>query len=376
MNKKERIMCVMRLGTPDQVPVSAGISEMVPVRVSGKTYLDVFHYDPVPIWKLRIDAERRFDTDAILHVIPELLPEYQDMEKVIIEESEEKVVWKEIWNTPEGSLEKLIQVTHPHGLAVLEPLVKTPADLKKAALLFFPPENYNFDEYLKAYEYLGNDGSIAPYFNTPADHISDLLGGPQNFIMAHFDDHEALRRYADAYTEFCKSLLEEFIRRKIPMDVIQLGGASLSHSVTSPEFFDAYAADFLRTMIGLESRHPDAMVVQLHTCGKSRQVLTQAAELGLRAFEPIEEAPLGDVDLAEVKKTYGDRIALKGNINSIDIMLHGTPEQVRRETRKKLEIGMPGGGFFLAVGDQSPYYTPDENIHALVETVHEFGVYK
>ncbi len=255
-------------------------------------------------------------------------------------------------------------------------MAKGSDDLEKAALLLHPPEHYDFDDYIKAYEYLGDDGSIAPYFDTPADYLSDLFGGPQSFIMAHYDNPEALQRFAAEYTRFSQALLEEFIRRKIPMDVIQLGGAILSHSVTSPEFFDAYAAEFLQTLLKLEERYPDRMVIQLHTCGKARKVLDQAVTLGLKAFEPIEEAPLGDVDLQEIKVAYGDRVALKGNINAIDTMLHGTPERVRKEVREKLDIGMPSGGFFLAVGDQSPYFTPDKNINVMVETVHEFGVYK
>lgn len=375
MTKKERILCVMRLGTPDRVPVSAGISEMIPVRFSGKTYPQIFHYDPEPLWKIRVDAERRFDMDGFIHVCPSLLPAYKLTKKTVIQEGEDKVIWKEVHHTAAGNLEKVVQVTHPDGAAVLEPLVKEPEDLAKALLLYQDPAHYDFEEYEKAYAYMGDDGTVAPHFATPADELSGLFGGPEKFILAHYDNPELLQRFVGPFTDHVLALLQEFVNRGLPLDVVQIGGAILSHSVTSPEFFDIYAAEFLQQLIAFEQDNLDKVVIQMHTCGKSRQVLEQAFRLGLRAFEPIEEAPLGDVDLREVKEKYGDKMALKGNINSIDTMLHGTPDRVRREVREKLEIGMPGGGFFLAVGDQTPYWTPEENVHALVETVHEFGVY-
>jgi uroporphyrinogen decarboxylase len=348
---------------------------MIPVRLSGKSYTELLHYHPEPLWKIRIDAERHFDTDAYLHVESQLLPEFQTMHKKVLLEEPDNVVWQETYHTAKGDLQRLVQVTHPNGLSVLEPLVKTPDDLERALLLYGQPEQYDFAAYLEAYNYLGEDGCLAPYLKTPADELSDLFGGPQNFIMAHYDAPEKLHEFMLAYTDFTVRLLQEYLRRNLPLDVIQLGGATLSHSVTSPEFFDYYAAHYLRAVLALEKQHPEQLLIQLHTCGKARQVLDQAAALGLRAFEPIEEPPMGNVDLQEIKNAYGRTVALKGNINSISTMLQGTPEQVRRETMEKLKIGMPGGGFFLSVGDQTPYFTPYENIQMLVKTVHEFGRY-
>jgi len=375
MTKKERFCCAMRRGVPDRVPVSPGISEMIPVRFSGKTYPEVFHYDPLPLWKLRADAERRLDTDAFLHAVPSLLPRHAAMEKKVLREEPLEVVWEETHFAPRGELRRTVRVSHPHGVAVTEPLVKTPADLEKAAGLYQEPSHYDYADYARAYAYLGDDGAMAPYFESPADLISSLMGGPQAFILAHYEDPEVLGAFAAHYTEFACAMLEEFVRRGLPMDVIQIGGAVLSHSVTSPEFFDAYGADFLRRMVAFEREHPDRAVMQLHTCGKSRRVIDQAAALGITAVEPLEEPPGGDVDLAEVKAAYGSRLALKGNLHSITAMLHGTPDGIRREVVETLRIGMPGGAFCLAVGDQAPYDTPEENLRALVETAHEHGVY-
>jgi uroporphyrinogen-III decarboxylase len=84
---------------------------------------------------------------------------------------------------------------------------------------------------------------------------------------------------------------------------------------------------------------------------------------------------MGDVDLKAAKAQFGRDMCVKGNLNSIGLMYQGTPAMVREATRQKLELGMPGGRYYCAVGDQIPYQTPPENVEALVESVMQFGRY-
>jgi uroporphyrinogen decarboxylase len=84
---------------------------------------------------------------------------------------------------------------------------------------------------------------------------------------------------------------------------------------------------------------------------------------------------MGDCDLAEIKAKFGQRLALKGNLHTTEVMLNMDAAGVARQARKVLEIGKPGGGFILSTGDQCGRDTPDENIRALVEACETFGVY-
>jgi uroporphyrinogen decarboxylase len=53
----------------------------------------------------------------------------------------------------------------------------------------------------------------------------------------------------------------------------------------------------------------------------------------------------------------------------------GTPEQVREETRRRLDDLMPDGGFIAAPIHNIQDGVPPENILAMYETIHEYGVY-
>ena len=84
---------------------------------------------------------------------------------------------------------------------------------------------------------------------------------------------------------------------------------------------------------------------------------------------------MGDCVLADLKRLYGDRIALKGNLHTTEVMLKGSPDDVRAASRQAIDDAAEGGGFMLSTGDQCGRDTPDENIRAMVETARTYGKY-
>jgi uroporphyrinogen decarboxylase len=58
------------------------------------------------------------------------------------------------------------------------------------------------------------------------------------------------------------------------------------------------------------------------------------------------------------------------------MLIEGTPEQARAETRRVLEIMKPGGGYICSPShDYLLPETPVENVLALYETVRAYGGY-
>jgi uroporphyrinogen decarboxylase len=84
---------------------------------------------------------------------------------------------------------------------------------------------------------------------------------------------------------------------------------------------------------------------------------------------------MGDCDLGEIRRRFGGRLALKGNLHTTQTMLMGSPLDVRREAIRAMLDAGESGGFVLSTGDQCGRDTPDENLFMLVETGREFGVY-
>ncbi len=55
--------------------------------------------------------------------------------------------------------------------------------------------------------------------------------------------------------------------------------------------------------------------------------------------------------------------------------LRGSVDDVIAASKKAIDDAAAGGGFILSTGDQCGRDTPDENIHAMVETARTYGRY-
>jgi uroporphyrinogen decarboxylase len=95
----------------------------------------------------------------------------------------------------------------------------------------------------------------------------------------------------------------------------------------------------------------------------------------LTIIDPLETPPMGDCDLAQLKRLYGDRIVLKGNLHTTRVMLHGSVDDVVAASKQAIDDAAAGGGFVLSTGDQCGRDTPDENIWAMIETARTYGRY-
>ncbi len=78
-----------------------------------------------------------------------------------------------------------------------------------------------------------------------------------------------------------------------------------------------------------------------HSDGNLEQVLEDILEVGFQGLHPIEPKAM---DIRKLKKTIGPRICLLGNVDLGYTLTRGTPEEVRREARQRIQEIAPGGG--------------------------------
>jgi uroporphyrinogen decarboxylase len=84
-----------------------------------------------------------------------------------------------------------------------------------------------------------------------------------------------------------------------------------------------------------------------HSCGAVSAILDDLVELGLDALNPVQTSAKG-MDLAWLKATYGDRLTFHGALDHQRVLPYGTPDEVRAEVRRVIDLLAPGGGFCLA----------------------------
>ena len=155
-------------------------------------------------------------------------------------------------------------------------------------------------------------------------------------------------------------------------DVLLLGGSG-TLTLATPALVRKYALPTIKTITRMckEAGIPS----MLHSCGRSMAFLEMLYnETDLDCINPLEEPPMGDVDLAEVKRLYGDKLCLMGNLNTTNVLIE-PKERVAEACRRAIDAAAKNGRFILSTGDQLGRDTPDENIFAMVETAKTYGKY-
>ena len=167
--------------------------------------------------------------------------------------------------------------------------------------------------------------------------------------------------------------LMELILEDHRVDYILFGGSG-TITLASPALARKYAIPVLKKWSRMAKEA--GIATMLHSCGKNRVLADMlASDTDVDMLNPLEPPPMGDIDLAEVKRVHGQRLAFMGNLHTTDVMLNGSVRDVKRESLKAILAAGQGGGFILSTGDPCGRETPDANVCALVETAREFGMY-
>ncbi len=110
-----------------------------------------------------------------------------------------------------------------------------------------------------------------------------------------------------------------------------------------------------------------------HSDGDLRPVLPDLMSCGIKAIQPIERKGM---DIVELKRDYGGRLCLVGNIDLSYTLTLGTPDDVRAEVYERIRTVGPGGGYCVGSSNTVTNYVPLENFRAMLEATFEYGRYR
>ncbi|HZP87045.1 MAG TPA: uroporphyrinogen decarboxylase family protein [Burkholderiales bacterium] len=110
-----------------------------------------------------------------------------------------------------------------------------------------------------------------------------------------------------------------------------------------------------------------------HSDGNFRPVIEQVLSLGMSAIHPLQPSAM---DIFDVKARYGARVCLVGNIDLDYTLTRGTPEEVEREVKEKIERVGQGGGYIVSSANSLADYVKSENALAMARTIDKYGWYQ
>lgn len=387
MQPRQRMLTAFARKEADHVPVSPDISAIVPIRLSGRPFDEMF-LDGKPHWGYASASVAQAYVDTCKHYgfdgwyIYGGLPECTTPNRPGWHTRFEKL--------PQGGQKRYRTAQTPYGeltAATFYPpdepeweVEKAVKDLKtdwpKLKALMGEDEDWQWDTSagFRDRERIGEGGVYSVAIGIPQDWwFFQRHGGYEVTLMDFADEEDYMREEVFAfYTRYALARLKAILA--CHPDEIMLGGSASSLSASSPRNFRKFDLPFIQQAAQL--CREAGVYSHLHVCGRSRKVVEMVAEeTDVDVMEPLEEPPGGDVDIAEIKRKYGYKLCLKGNINTFDFMLNATPAQVEEKAKRLIDTCAPGGGFVLSTGDQCGRDTPDANFFKLVEVAKTYGRY-
>jgi len=146
-----------------------------------------------------------------------------------------------------------------------------------------------------------------------------------------------------------------------------LTDAMCSTTVISPRQFREFGFPYLKRIIAF--LHEKGASVTLHICGKTAPIWEAMADTRADCLS-IDNA----ADLQAAKEAVGHRVRLMGNVSPSEIMLQGTPKDVREAVHTCVRQAHNNPkGLVVASGCSLPVETPFENIDAMLDAVREVG---
>jgi hypothetical protein len=154
-----------------------------------------------------------------------------------------------------------------------------------------------------------------------------------------------------------------------------IGGVDIAGHVTtliSPTMFERFFFPYLRQIT--EKCHERSLPFFKHTDGNidviEKELLVGCDIDGFHAIEPS-----AGMDIARLKKEYGDRLTLLGNIDCGHLLTRGTKDEITQEVRNCIRDVAPGGGYVLSSSNSIHGDIPTANFLAMLEAARKFGEY-
>lgn len=373
MTRRERLLCVLKRGIPDTVPIYVrGVSPI------NENMSWMGKHDP-SYERLREYVGRNTE---IVHGVGldcgTFLTSAATVGERVISEDDE---WRDVESLIETPLGPIRSVTRRSKLNLYEVM----------EVEFYIKDEKDFDRFMSI-PYVPVRPEVRSLMSRKDAEVADCglvqVGIPSAISLAHtLLGSEALafwsvmlRDRLDAlFAELTRRILEyvEYILGEGAGPILASGGAELAvPPLMSPRDFHDFVTAVDRPVHELIHRHGRHTWIHCH--GTIDKVLEEFLEIGVDILEPIEAPPGGDVELADVKRRIGCQVILMGNM-PYEAIISWPTETIRRRVKADCEAAMANGGFIM-----SPCATPFEpelsergfeGYKAYVEAGREFGKY-
>jgi len=336
MNSYERVMCALRIDQPDRVPI---VEWMIHPNVTNRLEPGITeqefmakHLDAISTWQTMREKDCGDET--------------------IIDE----------W----GVKRKYLGQRYPMPF---EFPIKNEEDLRN----YEPPspnQDYRLDllkEVVKKYK---RNKAIVFCLETVFTYAWALVG-LEELLISFKINRDFARKLLDINSNYHLKLAKAAI--EAGADVIMCGDdlAYKTGLMMSRQDFERFLLPYYKKMIG--QVHDKGAYFIKHTDGRIWEILDLLVDAGIDAINPLE--PVADMNIGEVKKKYGDKVCLIGNIDCGDLLSRKSPREVKEVVKQTIKKAAPGGGYIISSSNAIHASVKPENYKAMIQATKKYGKY-
>ena len=215
------------------------------------------------------------------------------------------------------------------------------------------------------------DRAIIGLFGGNLLEYGQFLFRNDNFFLLLAGDRPRAERFLDALVEMHLENLIKFLSAVGPcIDIILFGddlGMQIGPQISPRMYVDLFKPR--HAALWQKAKELADVKVMLHSCGGLYPLMPHLIEAGVDIIQPVQTtAAQMDADL--LKREFGRDVCLwGGGCDTREVLPLGTPDEVARDVRQRVETLRPGGGFVFQQVHNVMADVPPGNIVAMLDAV-------
>lgn len=369
MTGKQRMLNAYRGRFSDRVAIAPEFWYYYPARL---LRLDMIEFERVPF---HLALKKTFETFGCEGWGAAFFsPPARDVESLSRQTwiSDDELETERTVRTPHGTLTSRSRVSRSEPAWTVErPIKNLGPDLKAwqhAAL--GDVEATDLAPAIRAWNEVGETYLLEAWLGMPFfDFYATSRQGGLEAAVVEFLDHPEIfeplqSRYIDHITRLARRVC-----RETPFESLVIGCSWSCNSLIGPHMWRQWDKPVLRAVA--DEAHRWGKLLHVHLHGKCVETVGDLAEIGIDCVCPFERPPGGDVcgldGLKAVAAALDGRVAMNGNVHTVQTLIRGTEADVRREVREIMEAFGGNARLIVGTGDQVGRETPEANLHAMID---------
>jgi len=240
----------------------------------------------------------------------------------------------------------------------------------------YPDKKYDTIDFQNRNDFTPPDDSIFEAYDYLVEHMQErsiagcsggfepmvLLGGMEKGLMEYCLNPELVKAAIDYKVRLHSYLDEYYIRNGVEHIFVEMDPATTAAPIMSPAMFKKFCLPAMRQRVQNIQKYKEKII--LHSCGNTWSLMDMFVEAGFSCNQSLQTN--AGMDIGMLKEKYGNVMSYWGGV-SVEKLISGSMESVRKDVRYAIEHASKNGGFILGPSHSIAFGVKYDNFMAMMD---------